>query len=146
MDEMGKTFLARCSDFWKMQQVSCFNFSYDWPDFKGVNFLSYRFRTTSSLSFFRLRRLREEKEETIHKHVLTILVMLCSGQLWYCKTRAKWTQSVPKGLRPSYLIACWSIWLPLIGASDCTPVQGVPRKLIVIVGKARAGFSGLWTT
>lgn len=146
MDEMGKTLLARCRGFWKMQQFSWLNFSYSWVDFKGMNFLGYRFRTISSLSFFRLRWLREEREETIHKRGLTILVMLCSGQLWYCKTRAKWTQSVPKGLSSSYLTACWSIWLPLIGASDCTPVQVVLRKLAVIVGKARTGFSGLWIT
>ena len=137
---MGKTLLERRSDFWKMQQFSCFNFSYNGVGFKPMRFQSYRFRTISSLPFFRLRWFRKEREETIHKHVLTILVMHHGRQLWYCGIGTKWTRSFPKGLNSSYLTACWSIY------PDCTPIQMVWWKLTVLAGKAPTGFSGLWIT
>lgn len=140
MGEMGKTLLERRSGFWKMKQFSCFNFSHNGVGFKATTFQSYRFRTISSLPFFRFRCFREEREATIHKRVLTTLVAHRAGRLWYCRVGTQWTQSVPKGLDSSHLTACWSIY------PDCTALRMLWWKLTVLAGKAPTGFGGLWIT
>lgn len=135
---MGKTLLERRSDFWKMKQFSCFNFSYNGVGFKATTFQSYRFRIISSLPFFRFRCFREEREATIHKRVLTTLVTHRARRLWYCRAGTKWTQSVPKGLDSSDLTACRSIY------PDCTALRMLWWKLTVLAGRAPTGFGGLW--